>query len=126
MDEDMASGDVLSQARCMPSNEDRKKFIKLLLTPPSLQVPQENRTIVRSYQSVPESPLARRNRVDSQLQGVQQKIELGLHLLTHFLEIGNRAAIGGAVAWHRSAWEDLNQQRRQFLAGKQAWKQCRK
>ena len=54
----------------------------------------------------------------------QAKIEVGLHLTTHFLETGNKGALGGAAAWQRSgsAWEDLQQQRRQLLAGREAWK----
>ena len=120
--DDVSWSDVLSQARRTPSNEEAARFTKLLASAPSLQALKENRANVQLYLGVPESPGARQNRVDSQLQAAQQKIELGLHLLTHYLETGNRAAIGGAAAWYRSAWEDLNQQRRQFLAGKEAWK----
>ena len=42
--------------------------------------------------------------------------------MTHYLETGNKAALGGAAAWQRSAWQDLQEQRRRFLAGREAWK----
>ena len=114
--------DVLRQKRRPATSEEEAKFTRLLSTPPSLQSLKENRGDVALYQGVPEAPAARRNRVDAQLYQAQAKIEVGLHLMTHFLETGNKGALGGAAAWQRSAWEDLQQQRRQFLAGREAWK----
>ena len=110
VDGQVSWSDVLSQTRAVPSSADAIKFTKLLASPPSLQALRACRANVRLYCGVPESPPPRRNRVDSQLQVCQQKIELALHLITHFFKSENRAAIGGVAAWLRSAWEDMNQQ----------------
>lgn len=118
--------DVLGKHRRAVTTEDAVKFTKLLENPPTLQALKESKGNVLLYQGVPEAPQARRNRVDQQLHSAQAKIELGFHLLTHYLESGNRAAIGAAAAWQRSAWEDLKQQRRSFLAGREAWKLTRR
>ncbi len=74
------------------------------------------------YSGVPETPAQRRNKVESQLQQLQHKMEIVMHLLTHHLETGDKGALGGAAAWTISAWQDINEQRRTYLAGRQAWK----
>ena len=119
---DPSWSDILRQKRRQAAGEDAAKFAKLLETAPDLPALQDSRGDVALYFGVPEAPGPRRNRVDGQLFQAQVKVELGLHLMTHYLETVNKAALGGAAAWQRSASQDLQEQRRQFLAGREAWK----
>ena len=121
-DADPSWSDILRQKRRQATGEEAAKFARLLETAPDLQALKDSRGDVALYMGVPEAPGPRRNRVDGQLFQAQVKVELGLHLMTHYLETGNKAALGGAAAWQRSAWQDLQEQRRQFLAGREAWK----
>ena len=58
VDELVLWGDVLTQAKIVPSCDDAKKFTKLLASPPSLKVLRENRTNVPAVPGVHELPLA--------------------------------------------------------------------
>lgn len=71
---------------------------------------------------MPETPPARRNRVDSNLTMVQRKLEHAMNAMVHSQETNSREQLGQAAAWVRSAWEDILQQRRHLLAGKQSFK----
>ena len=124
-DEDLADpswSNILRQRRRQATGDEAAKFLKLLETAPDLQALRDSKSDVALYLGVPEAPGPRRNRVDSQLYQAQAKVELGLHLMAHFLECGNRSALAAAAAWQRSAWQDLQEQRRQFMAGREAWK----
>jgi hypothetical protein len=45
-----------------------------------------------------------------------------MNLMTHFIETEDKGDIGVAAAWIRSAQQDIREQRRGLLAGRQAWK----
>ena len=77
---------------------------------------------IKIYSGVPETPTPRRNRVDHQLNIAQQKMEYCLHSLTSYVEDGKMVDLGQAMAWARSSYEDIHQERRRYMAGRQAWK----
>ena len=114
--------DILRQRRRQATGDEAVKFLKLLETAPDLQALRDSKSDVALYSGVPEAPGPRRNRIDSQLYQPQAKMELGLHLMAHFFECGNKSALAASAAWQRSAWQDLQEQRRQFMAGREAWK----
>jgi hypothetical protein len=73
-----------------------------------------------TYTGVPQTPEARKNKADMELQTAQKKMETAMHGIIHFLERKQMSALNGATAYIRSAWEDLQQQRRKLLAGLEA------
>ena len=48
----------------------------------------------------------------------QKKMENTMHLITYHFETGDKTALAMATAISRSAWEDINQQLRALLVGK--------
>ena len=74
------------------------------------------------YEKVPETPLPRKNRVDQNLFVAQRKLEQCMHRLVHYCESGDRKSMVEGAAFCKSAWEDLQQQRRGLLAGKQSFR----
>ena len=114
--------DIINKDHVEPQNQSTVNFVTLLRTPPPIAQLRASQASIIRYAGVPETPAARRNRVDTQLQTAQLKLENTLHLLCHNMETNNPAALGAAAAFARSAWQDLHEQRRSFLAGKQAWK----
>ena len=123
-DTEIISGweDVIASQKKACANADAKLLIDKLATPPSLTDLRRVENMVTMYAGVPATPTARKHRVDANLWQVQHKLELVLNLLVHYLESGDRSAIGAAAAWSRSAFEDTMQQRRQLLAGRQSYK----
>ena len=115
-------GEIISTARVEASQEDSQKFLKLLNSSPNLKDLKEAAQQVRLFSGVPETPPPRKHKVDFQWYTVQHKIEMGLHLMTMFMEGNNRSSLVAAAAWYRSAWQDAQESRRKFLAGNQAWK----
>ena len=75
---------------------------------------------VPKYQGVPQAPHARRHRVDLALWTIQRKLEHTMNLMVHSIETGNPKNLELSAAELRSAWEDVLQQRRGLLAGRQA------
>ena len=51
-----------------------------------------------------------------------EKVECDMHMVVHHLETSDKEAIGVGAAFVRSAWEDLQQQHRFLIAGKQSFK----
>ena len=74
------------------------------------------------YSGVPESANPRRNKIDMQWWQCQHKIELTMNLLVQYFETNSVDALGASAAFLRSAWEEANEARRGYLAGRQAWK----
>jgi hypothetical protein len=64
----------------------------------------------------------RKNKFDHGYYTPQKKIEASMHLMVHFLEHRQDSTLAEAAALQRSAWEDLQQNRRSLLAGKQSFK----
>ena len=74
------------------------------------------------YTGVPQTAPPRKNRIDLNLFQAQKKLEDSMHMQMHFLETGDKKHLSMVAALTRSAWEDLNQNRRTLLAGKQSFK----
>ena len=113
---------VLGSAVRQPTSEAGKALAMLLTAPPPLERLKELGATTTRYAGVPPTPLSRRNRVDRNLWQAQSKIEQCLHCMLDSADSETTQAMAQAAAWARSAWEDLQQQRRSFYAGKQAYK----
>lgn len=74
------------------------------------------------YKGVPQTPTARQHKIDQKLCQTQKKLELAMHLMVHQQETQNPHCQEVLAAAIRSAWEDLLQQRRTLMAGRQASK----
>ena len=69
----------------------------------------------RKYQGIPQTPPPRKHGLDSHLTIVQNKLELAMQALVTSQEANAREPVAQAAAWVRSAWEDIQQQRRHIL-----------
>ena len=112
---------VLAPTRVAPQVSDAVCLANLLVDPPPLDRLKPVETN-RMYEKVPETPPPRKNRVDQNLFVAQRKLEQCMHLLVHYCESGDRKSMVEGAAFCRSAWEDLQQQRRGLLAGKQSFR----
>jgi len=121
-EDEAAWGEVIAQPRTEPASAEGARLAQLFARPPPLQDLKAMESSIQRYSGVPETPPPRRHRVDNQLHTVQKKLEVSMHLLVHFLETNDKSALATSGAYLRSASEDVLQQRRQFMAGKQAWK----
>lgn len=74
------------------------------------------------FNKIPQSPAPRNNKIDRQLYQPQRKMEKAMNLLVQQVEKGDNdhRALALAATCCRSAWEDLQQQRRSLYAGKAA------
>ena len=113
---------VLGSRYVQPSSDNGKRLAQMLATAPELQQLKTKATTVQLYSGVPETPPPRRNKVDTQLYNAQKKVETTMHLLVNFMESGDLTQIGTAAAFLRSTHQDLQEQRRSYLAGRQSWK----
>ena len=113
---------VLGTRRQHPVAENGKRLAKMLESPPELQALKTKAATVLMYSGVPETPPPRRNKVDNNLCNCQKKVETAMHLLVNFMEKGDLADIGTTAAFLRSVHQDLQEQRRSYLAGRQSWK----
>ena len=94
----------------------------MLREPPPLDKLRSAEKSQKKYMHVPQTPPPRKHRLDTNLTIPQTKLEHAMHALVHNQETNEREAVATAAALVRSAWEDLQQQRRHILAGKQAFK----
>jgi hypothetical protein len=108
---------LLGCKKTVATNATSVALVQMLENPPPLDSLKDKKSETAVYQEVPETPPPRRNKIDLSLWQGQQKIEYALHNIVHHLETGEKAKIGIAAAWARSAWQDLQEQRRQLLAG---------
>ena len=75
------------------------------------------------YHGVPETPSSLRKSVpDLKLHEIQQKLELAMHCMVGSCEQANQDLLLRAAAFVRSAYQDVQEQRRWNLARGQAWK----
>ena len=72
------------------------------------------------YKGVPQTPVAREQRVDQRLFSIQKKIEIAMHEMVQQQEVQDPRSLEIIAAMLRSAWEDVQQQRRTLMAGRQA------
>ena len=113
---------VLRPATQEPVTEQAINLISMLQAPPPLaQVHQTARTLER-YNGVPTTPAARRRNVpDKKLWDIQNKLENAMHAFVASCEQGKQAHMMKAIAFIRSAFQDVHEQRRHNLAKSQAW-----
>ena len=121
-DADAEWGVLLGRPAQQPTQDRTITLTHLLATPPSLEQLKFQMQTMTRYTGVPATPNPRRNKIDRGLWSAQHKIEGCLHHICHFLETQDDRALGVGAAMARSAWEDLHQQRRTVLAGRQAFK----
>jgi hypothetical protein len=106
-----------------PQKQDTKDFVTLLQTAPPLQDLKITTQKTTRYTGVPEPPPPRRqNKIDTHLFTVESKLCTTLNILADFIENEDHTNIGLAAAFIRSAQQDIREQRRGLLAGRQAWK----
>ena len=113
---------VLGAALKKPHQPDARYISELLGSPPPLDSLTKGKTQIDKWEGVPQTPKARRDPRDKKLWVAQDKIEMGLHLTVQFAETKDMQALAIATAYFRSSWEDLQQGRRQLIAGKQSRK----
>ena len=70
------------------------------------------------YAKIPETPSSRKHPIDQKLQIPQKKMEIAMHKLVLSLDTNDTREVQTAAAFIRSAWEDLQQQRRELVAGR--------
>jgi hypothetical protein len=121
-DEGTAWAEVITKPRTDPSTPEGTRLAKLFGSPPPLQDLKHLEGGITRYSGVPETPPPRRHKVDNQLTTVQRKLEAAMHLMVHYFESKDKGALAASGAYLRSASEDVLQQRRTFMAGRQAWK----
>ena len=114
--------DIIKRKTIEANKLEARNLISLLRSAPSLQDLKFSDNSVILYSGVPETANPRRNKVDQQWWACQHKIEYSMQLLVHYLESNNHDTLGAVAAYLRSAWEEANEARRGYLAGRQAWK----
>lgn len=122
VDNQLQWSDIIKTQQVEAQDPQARAMVRLLGAPPPLSQLKASAPQIVRYAGIPETPAPRRNRIDQQLFGAQAKFESILHLLVHHQETGNNGALGAAAAFARSGFEDIHQQRRHLLAGKQSWK----
>lgn len=121
-EEDNKWNQVLGAALKRPTHPDAKYLSELLGSPPPLDSITKGKPQIDKWAGVPQTPKARRDPRDKKLWVAQDKLEMGLHLTVQFAETKDMTALAIASAYFRSSWEDLQQGRRQLIAGKQSRK----
>ena len=120
--------DVLEWTSIIPTRlveattEDGKKLVRLCQKAPAIQDLKAWQESIDHYTGVPEVPHPRKHRVDQQLYQIDIKITNVLNLLVRHFETREPSTLGAVAAWARSAQQDVREQRRHLLAGRQAWK----
>ena len=112
-------GMLLQPPQVVPKVAEAVSLSLLLAGPPPLGHLKKAEENITQYTSIPITVPPRANRIDRGLFVAQKKMENTMHLITHHFETGDKTALAMAAAVSRSAWEDINQQRRALLVGKQ-------
>ena len=113
---------LLKAPRAEPCTPDGAYLCSLFAAPPPFEALQCTIQDMRLYNQVPQTAPPRKNRVDFNLHTAQKKQEQAMHMMVNYMECNDKRKLGMAAALIRSSWEDLNQNRRKLLAGKQAHK----
>ena len=121
-EEDPTWGKILKATAIEASGERAQFLCQVLSSPPPLENLRASEKSMPCYTKVPQTPPPRKNRLDSNLFNAQKKMELAMHMLVHHMEKNDKEAIGVGAAFVRSAWEDIHQQRRFLIAGRQSFK----
>ena len=109
----------LKGAQAKPTTPGATSLASLLAIPPPLDLIAKQVREATQYQGVPQTPAARQHRVDQKLFQTQKKLEMLMHCMVHEEEKRDHSEAEVIAALARSAWEDLQQQRRSLIAGRQ-------
>ena len=110
----------LTGAKIQPGTVAGSALSDLFGKPPALGLVQHTKGKISLYEGVPSTPPARhQNYRDRQLVAVQQKLESAMHLLVAAIEKPDHQVdfLHTVGAFVRSAFEDVQQQRRGAIAG---------
>ena len=111
--------DIFPQEQQEPKSKQAIAMATLLEKAPEQGLLTKARAEVILYKKLPRTPAARADPKDKQLQRTQVKLELALNLIVQHLDFGSGSALAGSAAYLRSAYEDLQQDRRQLMAAGQ-------
>jgi hypothetical protein len=114
--------DLLPTTTVKATKEDAKGLCALLSRPPPWKMLKSTELENFNFSGIPTTPPPRKNKKDGTMYTAQRKMENALQFLAHYLETGEKQSIGVGAAWCRSAWEDLQQQRRGVLSVTQGCK----
>ena len=112
---------VLGVPRASPTRADAMTLCQLFSSPPPLGMVKNALSDATKFEGVPPTPPPRANKLDKQLWTTQQKMETAMNLMVAQLETGDASRMATAGAMIRSAWEDLNENRRRLMAGRQSY-----
>ncbi len=111
--------EVLNKEGTEPSSQQGARLSALLGKPPPLDLLKASEKQVPRYNGLPKTPLPRRNALDQKISTAQRKVEHCMNMLICSLDTGNTKDTHAAGAFARSAFEDLQQIRKELYAGKQ-------
>jgi hypothetical protein len=118
--QDLGWVDRLTGAQTQVSVQGAASLVSLLASPPPLDLVAKQVREQVQYKGVPQTPAARQNKVDQRLFTIQKKMEIAMHQMVHQQEVQDPKSLEVIAAMLRSAWEDVQQQRRVLMAGRQA------
>ena len=111
--------DVLEATEATATTTEGQKLCQLLHSPPPLSMVSGQEKPVR-FSGLPKTVPPRKNMIDRQLWSAQWKLERVMQEMFQALEEDDKSKMLKAGAFARSAWEDLHQQRRRLMVGRQA------
>ena len=104
------------------AKQEAKQMQELIIKAPPLALLKLSNEQVQGYTHVPETPPPRANARDRSLALTQKKVGNAMQLIIDAQEHSNLTAMGAALGFVRSAWEDLQQERRRLIAGGNSWR----
>ena len=110
---------VLGGSRQQPTQAMACNLVDLLESPPPMSLLKSDSLNITPYIKIPSTPSSRKNIMDQKLYMPQKKLEEAMQHMVHSLETHDPQGIQVAAGFVRSAWEDLNQGRRELFAGRQ-------
>jgi hypothetical protein len=99
---------VLQGEKTVPGSPNGLALVNLLGSPPPLNTLRNQAKTQPKFAGVPETPPARKNRIDNNLHVIQGKLEMAMHALVKSQETNNMQQVGQVAAWFRSAWQDAH------------------
>jgi hypothetical protein len=117
-EEEGAWEEVFEATAPSPQSSPAQALVSLLGKPPSLDILKNTERKTTMWKNVPRTPAPRRNALDQRLYQPQRKMEVVMNLLITALETKDPNDTHQAAAYARSAWQDLQENRRGLIAGR--------